>query len=132
MGHNGARLYLPKAKDAAPSGNLPAICNREGLNWPPLEDGANISVVASRNGVAANLLYRWRRLMLDGGAVTVSNDGDVASNRAVRQIEKRMRELERQLGRKTLEVEILKEALDKSRSKEPIWLVQSQPKSGSR
>jgi transposase len=31
-----------------------------------VEDGASISVVARRNGVAANLLYRWRRLMLDG------------------------------------------------------------------
>ncbi|SFE89200.1 Transposase [Roseivivax sediminis] len=36
-----------------------------------LEDGASISVVARRNGVAPNLLYRWRRLMLDGGAVAV-------------------------------------------------------------
>ncbi|MCZ4260618.1 IS3 family transposase [Limimaricola sp. G21655-S1] len=82
-----------------------------------LEDGASISVVARRNGVAANLLYRWRRLMLDGGAVAVSGDDDVTSNRAVRQMEERIRELERQLGRKTLEVEILKEALDKSRFK---------------
>lgn len=39
------------------------------------------------------------------------------ANRAVRQMEDRIRELERQLGRKTLEVEILKEALDRSRSK---------------
>ena len=97
-----------------------------------LEDGASISVVAGRNGVAANLLYRWRRLMLDGGAVAVSGDDDVTSNRAVRQMEERIRELERQLGRKTLEVEILKEALDKSRSKKPTWLAQSQPKGGSR
>ena len=97
-----------------------------------LEDGASISVVARRNGVAANLLYRWRRLMLDGGAVAVSEDDDVTSNRAVRQMEDRIRELERQLGRKTLEVEILKEALDKSRSKKRTWLAQSQPKGGSR
>lgn len=97
-----------------------------------LEDGASISVVARRNGVAANLLYRWRRLMLDGGAVAVSGDDDVTSNRAVRQMEERIRELERQLGRKTLEVEVLKEALDKSRLKKPIWLAQSQPKGGSR
>jgi len=55
--------------------------------------------------------------MLDGGAVAVSEDDDVTSNRAVRQMEDRIRELERQLGRKTLEVEILKEALDKTRSK---------------
>ncbi|ETW10634.1 transposase IS3/IS911 family protein, partial [Roseivivax marinus] len=27
-----------------------------------LEEGARISVVARRNGVAPNLLYRWRRL----------------------------------------------------------------------
>ena len=97
-----------------------------------LEDGASISVVARRNGVAPNLLYRWRRLMLGGGAVAVSEDDDVTSNRAVRQMEERIRELERQLGRKTLEVEILKEALDKARSKKRTWLAQSQPKDGSR
>ena len=97
-----------------------------------LEDGASISVVARRNGVAPNLLYRWRRLMLDGGAVAVSEDDDVTSNRAVRQMEDRIRELERQLGRKTLEVEILKEALDKTRSKKRTWLAQSQPKDSFR
>ena len=82
-----------------------------------LDQDASISVVARRNGVAPNLLYRWRRLMLEGGAVAVSADDDLAGNRAVRQMEDRIRELERQLGRKTREVEILKEALDKSRSK---------------
>ena len=86
--------------------------------WPPaeklriigetLDDGASISVVARRNGVAPNLLYRWRRLMLDGGAVAVTGDDDVTSNRMVRQMADRTRELERQLGRKTLAVEILK------------------------
>ena len=47
--------------------------------------------------------------MLEGGAVAVSGDDDVTSNRAVRQMEERIRELERQLGRKTLEVEVLKD-----------------------
>lgn len=97
-----------------------------------LDEDASISVVARRNGVAPNLLYRWRRLMLDGGAVAVSEDDDVTSNRAVRQMEDRIRELERQLGRKTLEVEILKEALDKSRSKKLTWHAQSLPKGGIR
>ena len=84
-----------------------------------LEDRPSISVVARRNGVAPNLLYRWRRLMLDGGAGAVSEDDDVTSNRTVRQMEDRIRELERQLGRKTLEAQILREALDKARSKKP-------------
>ncbi len=90
-----------------------------------LDDGASISVVARRNGVARNLLYRWRRLMLEGGSVAVSEDDDVTSNKVVRQMEDRIRELERQLGRKTLESEILREALDKSRSKKQILHVRS-------
>ena len=97
-----------------------------------LDERTSISVVARRNGVAPNLLYRWRRLMLEGGAVAVSNDDEVTSNRAVRHLEERIRELERQLGRKTLEVEILKEALDKARPKKPTWLAQSPPRDGSR
>ena len=97
-----------------------------------LDERASISVVARRNSVAPNLLYRWRRLMLEGGAVAVSNDDEVTSNRAVRQLEERIRELERHLGRKTLEVEILKEALDKARPKKPTWLAPSPAKDGGR
>ncbi|SFU18375.1 transposase [Sedimentitalea nanhaiensis] len=52
-----------------------------------LDETASISVVARRNGVAPNLLYRWRRVMLEGGAVAVSGDDDVTNNRAVRKME---------------------------------------------
>lgn len=90
-----------------------------------LEDHASISVIARRNGVAPNLLYRWRRLMLEGGSVAVTEDDEVTSNRVVREMESRIRELERQLGRKALEAEILREALDKSRVKKPTLLVRS-------
>ena len=57
--------------------------------------------------------------------MAVSGDDDVTSNKEVRQMGERIRELERQLGRKTLEVEILKEALDKTRSKKQILLSSS-------
>ena len=97
-----------------------------------LDGQTSISVIARRNGVGANLLYRWRRLMLEGGSVAVADDDDVTSNRVVREMEARIREFERQLGRKTMEVEILKEALDKARPKKPMWLASSQPKDGSR
>ncbi len=68
----------------------------------------------------------------------MSADDGVTGNRAVRLMGARIRELERQLGRKTreveieIEVEILKEALDKSRSKKRTWLAQSRLKGGSR
>ena len=97
-----------------------------------LDGRESISVVARRNGVAPNLLYRWRRLMLEGGSIAVVSDDEVTSNRTVRQMEERIRELERQLGRKTMEVEILREALDKARSKKPTLLAQSPLRDGSR
>lgn len=97
-----------------------------------LDGRESISVVARRNGVAPNLLYRWRRLMLEGGSIAVAGDDEVTSNRTVRQMEERIRELERQLGRKTMEVEILREALDKARSKKPTLLAQSPLRDGSR
>jgi len=96
------------------------------------QTGESISEVARRNGVAPNLLYRWRRLMSEGGAVAVQADDAVTGNSDVRRLEERIRELERQLGRKTLEVEILKEALAKTRAKKPLLLSTSRPRDGSR
>ena len=92
-----------------------------------LRSGESISVLARRHGVAPNLLYRWRRLMTEGGggAVAVQTDDAVTGNAELRRLEERMREFERQLGRKTLEVEILKEALARSRTKKPSLLATS-------
>lgn len=97
-----------------------------------LDGQESVSSVARRNGVAPNLLYRWRRLMLEGGAVAVTDDDNVTSNRQVRHLEERVRELERQLGRKTLENEILKEALVRSGAKKPTLLARSPLTDGSR
>ena len=94
-------------------------------------EGESISAVARRNGVAPNLLYRWCKLMLEGGSIAVAEDDSVTGNRTVREMESRIRELERQLGRKTMEVEILKEALDKSRAKKRTLLAQSLKRDGS-
>jgi transposase len=50
----------------------------------------------------------------------------------VRQLEERIRELERLLGRKTLEVESLKEALAAARAKKPLLRWSSPDPDGSR
>ena len=36
------------------------------------QSGESISAVARRRGVAANLLYRWRRLIAEGGVAALS------------------------------------------------------------
>jgi len=97
-----------------------------------LVSGDSVSAVARRHGVAPNLLYCWRRLMTEGGAIAVQADDGMTGNGEVRRMEERIRELERQFGRETLEVEILKEALAKSRSKKPTLLSRSPPTDGSR
>lgn len=81
------------------------------------EPGETVSAVARRHGVAANLVFRWRRLMNEGGSIAVGSDETVVGNSQVRKLEDRVRDLERLLGRKTMEVEILKEALDRAESK---------------
>ena len=91
-----------------------------------------MSAVARRNGVAPNLLSRWRRLMTEGGATAVGSDEPVVGNSEVRKLEDRVRELERLLGRKTLETEILREALAKAQARKPILRPLSLPKGGSR
>ena len=73
--------------------------------------------MARRNGVAPNLPFRWRRLMSEGGAMAVGSDEPVVGASEVRKLEERVRDLERLLGRKTMENEILREALNQARAK---------------
>ena len=49
----------------------------------------------------------------------MGSDESVVGSSEVRRLEERVRELERLLGRKTMEVEILKEALTKAQAKKP-------------
>ena len=96
------------------------------------EPGETVSSTARRHGVAPNLLYRWRRLLSEGGAAAVDSDEPVVGNSEVKKLEDRVRELERMLGRKTMEVEILREALSKADSKKRISRPILLPKDGSR
>jgi transposase len=70
--------------------------------------------------------------MIQGGQMAVKSDEDVVAVSRARELEQRVRELERLLGRKTLEVEVLKEALAAARGKKPLWRLPSPPPGGSR
>ena len=96
------------------------------------EPGETVSSVARRHGVAPNLLFRWRRLLSEGGAAAVGSDEPVVGTSQVRRLEERVRELERLLGRKTMENEILREALAKAQAKKQTLQPLSLPRDGSR
>jgi transposase len=112
-----------------PSSELPPIST---IIEQSFEPGETVSSAARRHGVAPNLLYRWRRLLSEGGAAAVDSDEPVVGNSEVKKLEDRVRELERMLGRKTMEVEILREALSTADSKKRISRPILLPKDGSR
>ena len=97
-----------------------------------MQPGMTVSAVARLNGVSASLLFKWRQLMSQGGQVAVKADEDVVAASRARELEQRVRELERLLGRKTMEVEVLKEALAAAREKKPVWQLPSPPRDASR
>ncbi len=97
-----------------------------------LQPGMTVSAVARLHGVSPSLLFKWRQLMSQGGQVAVKADEDVIAASKARELEQRVRELERLLGRKTMEVEILKEALANAREKKPVWQLPSPPRDASR
>ena len=94
-----------------------------------LEPGMSVSFVARKYGLSPSLLFKWRQRMAEGGREAVRADDIVIG---VRQLEERIRELERLLGRKTLEVEILKEALAAARANKPLLRWPSPDPDGSR
>jgi len=48
------------------------------------EPGETVSSTDRRHGVAPNLLYRWRRLLSEGGAAAVDSDEPVVGNSEVK------------------------------------------------
>jgi transposase len=97
-----------------------------------LEPGMSVSFVARKHGLSPSLLFKWRQRMAEGGREAVRVDDVVVGAARMRQLEERIRELERLLGRKTLEFEILKEALAAAQAKKSLLPWPSPDPDGSR
>ena len=82
-----------------------------------LQAGMSISYVARRHGLAPSLVFRWRRLMNEGGHEAVRADDTVVAAADLKRAEERIRDLERMLAARPWKAEILKEALELTRAK---------------
>ena len=79
--------------------------------------GGSISETARTFGVAPSLLFQWKRVMDDATKKGLKANEEVVAKSELKKAEARIRELERALGRKTMENEILQEAVKIAREK---------------
>lgn len=86
-----------------------------------MQPGMSVSYVARHAGISPSQLFAWKRRMLEGGHAAVLADEDVVGASQVRELEKRVRDLERMLGKKTMEAEI-------PRSSGRPWISRAQKK----
>lgn len=89
--------------------------------------GSSLSQVARKYGMAPSQLYLWKRFMMQGAHSAVEAEEEVVAISEVRQLQAKIRELERILGRKSMENEILKEAVSLAKKKKLISHIPSLP-----
>jgi transposase len=81
--------------------------------------GGSISATARKHGISPSLLFNWKRAMDDAADKSLQANEPVVTESEVKDMRKRIRELERMLGRQTMRAEILEEALDIAGVKKP-------------
>lgn len=76
------------------------------------EADATVSIVARRHGIQPNQLFAWRKLASQGALTATAAEEEVVPASEYRALQSQVKELQRLLGKKTMEGEILKEALE--------------------
>ena len=87
------------------------------------EPGMTVSLVARRHGINPNQLFHWRKLERIGALIAVEAGETVVPAAELEAARRQIRELQRLLGKKSFEVEILKEAVEVARERK--WLARS-------
>ena len=92
----------------------------------------SVSAVARRHGISPSQLFTWRRLAREGKLSAIKAGEEVVAASEVKHLQAHIRELERLLGKKTMENEILKEAVSIAREKKLISRMPLLPKKDSK
>jgi transposase len=87
------------------------------------EPGSSVSMVARQFSISAGQLFQWRKAYLQGSLMAVGANETVVPASELQEAMRRIKQLEGALGRKTLENEILKEAVDFAKAKK--WIARS-------
>ncbi len=105
-GTDGRRLFSPEFKRE----QISRVIRKE----------LTIAELSRELGIEASVVRRWHHLVERGGTTAVGANEEVVPASELRAAHQRIRELERLLGRKTMEVEILQAAREEIKKK-PRW-----------
>jgi transposase len=105
--------------------------------WTPFEKqqivqetyhpGVTVSFIARKHGIPPSQLFYWRKMTESGALTSIKNEEEVVPMSEVATLKKRIKQLERVLGQKTMDIEILREAVKIGREKK---LISRQPLPG--
>ena len=85
-----------------------------------LAPGVSASFVARRHGIAVNVLYYWRKAYKDLlGTDLTRVEAAAAADPQLEDLRLQVRNLERLLGQRTLEIALLREQLGKATDDDP-------------
>ena len=87
------------------------------------EPGSSVSMVARQFGITEAQLFQWRKAYLQGSLMAFGSNETVVPASDLQEAMRRIKQLEGALGRKTLENEILKEAVDFAKATK--WIARS-------
>ncbi|MFO1259342.1 MAG: IS3 family transposase [Gammaproteobacteria bacterium] len=104
------------------------ICSTKARRrWAPYEKhqivqetyqpGVSISFIARKHGIPPSQLFTWRKHLENGAMAGVKSEEDLVPQSEMIALKKHIRKLEQTLGQKTLENEILREAVKLARGK---------------
>lgn len=84
------------------------------------QSGATVSYIARKYGIPPSQLFYWRKVMESGAMTGIKTEEDLVPVSEVNELKKRIQKLERVLGQKTMDIEILREAVRIGREKKLI------------
>ena len=100
-----------------------SVAEKAALVRKTYEPGMSVSLVARQEGVSAGLLFQWRKLERQGALAAVSAGESVVPASELAAARAEIAKLQRVLGKKTLENEILREAVEYAAGKK--WIARS-------
>ena len=91
------------------------------------QPGVLVAEIARKYDVGVSSLIKWRKSALEGSLMSVKDEAPAVSALEAKKLKKRIQQLERLLGRKSLQIDILQEAIELAREKK---LISRQPLPG--